>query len=65
MAPLELTYNISDIDHIAEELIQHISSKTLLFKSDMGVGKTTLIKALVKALGSDDLVTSPTFSIVN
>ncbi len=31
----------------------------------MGVGKTTLIKALVKALGSDDVVTSPTFSIVN
>jgi tRNA threonylcarbamoyladenosine biosynthesis protein TsaE len=31
----------------------------------MGIGKTTLIKALVKALGSDDVVTSPTFSIVN
>jgi tRNA threonylcarbamoyladenosine biosynthesis protein TsaE len=31
----------------------------------MGVGKTTLIKALVKALGSDDTVSSPTFSIVN
>ena len=32
---------------------------------DMGVGKTTLIKAMVKALGSTDDVTSPTFSIVN
>jgi len=62
---LKLTYNISDIDHIAEELLQHISSKTILFKAEMGVGKTTLIKALVKALGSDDVVTSPTFSIVN
>lgn len=65
MAPLELTYNISDIDQVAEELLQHISSKTILFKAEMGVGKTTLIKALVKALGSDDVVTSPTFSIVN
>jgi tRNA threonylcarbamoyladenosine biosynthesis protein TsaE len=63
--PLELTYNISDIDHVAEELLQHISSKTILFKADMGVGKTILIKALVKALGSNDVVTSPTFSIVN
>lgn len=65
MTPLELTYNISDIDHVAEELLQHISSKNLLFKADMGVGKTTFIKALVKALGCDDVVTSPTFSIVN
>ena len=31
----------------------------------MGVGKTTLIKSLVKVLGSHDEVSSPTFSIVN
>jgi tRNA threonylcarbamoyladenosine biosynthesis protein TsaE len=31
----------------------------------MGVGKTTLIKQIVKSLGSADEVTSPTFSIVN
>jgi len=31
----------------------------------MGVGKTTLIKALVKALGSNDNVSSPTYSLVN
>jgi tRNA threonylcarbamoyladenosine biosynthesis protein TsaE len=31
----------------------------------MGAGKTTLIKALIKALGSADVVSSPTFSLVN
>ena len=31
----------------------------------MGAGKTTLIKAMVKAMGCDDIVSSPTFSIVN
>ena len=31
----------------------------------MGTGKTTLIKQLVKALGCEDEVSSPTFSIVN
>ncbi|MCL4136359.1 UNVERIFIED_CONTAM: hypothetical protein GTU68_057822 [Idotea baltica] len=31
----------------------------------MGVGKTTLIKALVKVLGSNDDVQSPTYAIVN
>ena len=62
---MELTYKISEIDQVAEELLKHVSSKTLLLKAEMGVGKTTLIKALVKALGSNDVVTSPTFSIVN
>lgn len=31
----------------------------------LGAGKTTLVKALVESLGSDDVVNSPTFSIVN
>jgi len=31
----------------------------------MGAGKTTLIKSLCASLGSNDVVTSPTFSIVN
>lgn len=62
---MELTYKISEIDQVAEKLLKHVSSKTLLLKANMGVGKTTLIKALVKALGSNDVVTSPTFSIVN
>ena len=60
---MELTYKITDIDFVAEELLKHVSSKTIVFKADMGVGKTTLIKALIKTLGSADVVTSPTFSI--
>ncbi|WP_299336528.1 tRNA (adenosine(37)-N6)-threonylcarbamoyltransferase complex ATPase subunit type 1 TsaE [uncultured Psychroserpens sp.] len=62
---LEITYQIEDIDAVAQQILEHVSSKTLLFYGDMGVGKTTLIKAIVKALGSNDEVSSPTFSIVN
>ena len=62
---MELTYKLAEINRIAEELLGHVSSKVILFDAKMGVGKTTLIKALVKAIGSDDEVTSPTFSIVN
>lgn len=37
----------------------------IVLSSDLGGGKTTFTKALVKALGSDDNVSSPTFTIVN
>ena len=47
------------------QLIQNAKTKTLLIYGEMGVGKTTLIKQIVKSLGSHDEVTSPTFSIVN
>lgn len=62
---MSLTYELSEIDSIAMQLLSKVKSKTLLFYGDMGVGKTTLIKALVKALGAPDLVSSPTFSLVN
>nr|VFJ57496.1 MAG: tRNA threonylcarbamoyladenosine biosynthesis protein TsaE [Candidatus Kentron sp. DK] len=35
----------------------------ILLEGGLAVGKTHFVKALVKALGSDDLVTSPTFAL--
>jgi tRNA threonylcarbamoyladenosine biosynthesis protein TsaE len=62
---LEITYALNDIEKVAKQLIDSLASKTILMYGDMGVGKTTLIKAIVKLLGSQDDVSSPTFSIVN
>ena len=36
-----------------------------LFYGDMGAGKTTLIKEIARVFGVEDIVQSPTFSIVN
>ena len=62
---MEITYNIEQLAEVAEKIIKVSSTKTLLFYGEMGAGKTTLIKELVKKLGSKDRVSSPTFSLVN
>ncbi len=41
------------------------SLSPITFEGEMGAGKTTFIKEFVKALGTNDEVSSPTFSIVN
>ncbi len=62
---MEINYTINDLDKVVKTLLNSSESKIILFHGSMGVGKTTLIKALVKALGSVDEVQSPTYALVN
>lgn len=62
---LNINYSKNELQTVAKQLITNLKSKTILLYGDMGVGKTTLIKEFVKALGSTDEVSSPTYSIVN
>ena len=62
---MEINYKLADIEEVAKHLINNLKTKTWLFYGNMGVGKTTLIKAIVKQLGCKDEVSSPTFSIIN
>ena len=41
------------------------NSKVFIFYGNLGIGKTTFIKAFCKVLNISDEVTSPTFSIIN
>ena len=62
---MKIEFDILDIDKVAETILNNVHSKIILFKGAMGAGKTTLIKALVKQVGSLDVVTSPTFALMN
>ncbi|WAC02378.1 tRNA (adenosine(37)-N6)-threonylcarbamoyltransferase complex ATPase subunit type 1 TsaE [Lacinutrix neustonica] len=62
---MQITYTLDELDLVANKIIEKSTSKVLLFDAEMGMGKTTLIKAIVRALGSKDTVSSPTFSLVN
>ena len=50
---------------VAKIILEKYNSKIFLFYGEMGVGKTSFIKKFCKELGVSDVVSSPTFSIVN
>lgn len=58
--------NIKDIDVSAAELLDKFKKQRLFaFFGEMGVGKTTIIQALCRKLEVLEVVSSPTFAIVN
>ena len=58
--------SLADLDDAAKNLLDFAAEeKIFVFEGDMGAGKTTFIKSVAKALDVRDLVSSPTFSIVN
>ena len=62
---MEITFSLDEINSVAKQILEKNSYKVMLFHGEMGVGKTTLIKALAKHLGVNDTISSPTFSLVN
>ena len=62
----DINYSIEEIGRTAKMILSlNPSSKIFIFNGEMGSGKTTLIKAIMKELGYEGTVSSPTFSIIN
>ena len=61
-----ISKSIKKTCEFAETIAQKLKfGNTVLLFGDMGAGKTTFTKCLLKALGVQGVVTSPTFTIVN
>lgn len=62
----KLKYTLDTIHVVSDHIKDLINNYTIfLFEGDMGSGKTTLIKQVVKDIGISENVKSPTFSLVN
>lgn len=63
---MTINFTLEEIQATAKQILATPSlKKVITFHAEMGVGKTTLIKELVKQLGIKDNSSSPTFSLVN
>ena len=58
--------SLATIHEAAKKFINNIGeNKVFAFYGKMGAGKTTFTKAICESLGVEDVITSPTFAIVN
>lgn len=58
--------SLAGLPDVAERVIEQLNGRSVVvFRGEMGAGKTTLIRAIMAQLGSEDTISSPTFAIVN
>ena len=58
--------NLDNIRAAAREFIENMGdARVFAFYGKMGAGKTTFVKAICEELGVEDVITSPTFAIIN
>ncbi len=63
---MTIIFSLDEINSVVKQLLATpYLKKVITFHAQMGAGKTTFIKELVKELGVKDNSSSPTFSIVN
>jgi len=63
---MQITYNLNNIDEAVRGFwLQAKGHRLFTFNGGLGAGKTTFTRALCNYLGVKDVVSSPTFSIIN
>lgn len=62
---MDILFELREIGAVAARLLPLIRGKVVALHGDMGAGKTTLVHALGEVMGIHEVVSSPTFSIIN
>ncbi|ACN98491.1 tRNA (adenosine(37)-N6)-threonylcarbamoyltransferase complex ATPase subunit type 1 TsaE [Sulfurihydrogenibium azorense] len=61
-----LVKNLKELESFTQDFSKRLKgNEVILLEGDLGAGKTTFTKYLLKALGVEEEVTSPTFGIMN
>jgi tRNA threonylcarbamoyladenosine biosynthesis protein TsaE len=66
LATMGRVFGLQDLRNVSKDVIKSAEGLTVwLLTGEMGAGKTTLAKSICRELSVDEVVSSPTFSIVN
>lgn len=62
---MEFTFTLKNIREVASQFVSLIKEYHIItFRGEMGAGKTTFIKEVCKVLGVNEMVSSPSFALI-
>ena len=62
---MEYVYNLDNINKASKLVIDNIKTTVVRIDGKMGAGKTKIISSICMQLGVKEVITSPTFSLLN
>ena len=62
---MELIYKLSEIEKASNFVLKNVNRDVILITGEVGTGKTTLIKEYCKLIGVEEVVNSPTYTLIN
>ena len=62
---MELIYKLSEIEKASNFVSKNVNRDIILITGEVGTGKTTLIKEYCKLIGIEEIVNSPTYTLIN
>ena len=62
---MELIYKLSELEKASNFVLKNVNRDVILITGEVGTGKTTLIKEYCKLIGVEEIVNSPTYTLIN
>ena len=62
---MKIKFQLNQLSKISDNVKNNIDKNIILISGEMGAGKTTLIKEILRSMDVIDNISSPTFSIIN